>query len=144
MPCWTINPRWFCHHTWFILLCNIFLIVLLNKWTMSLMFILCNNFFHWKPLIAFLIWSTFAFLKCYTSRSYWSGKINFKINLENTIWWWKFWCKEHWKPDFITKFDWEAKIKSLQKDLSPKIVVPSWISCFSLNEDVIPSVLRPT
>ena len=42
-------------------LCDIFLTVLLNKWIMSVTFIFCNDFFHWKPLIAFLIWSTWKY-----------------------------------------------------------------------------------
>ena len=100
-------------------LCNIILIVLLNKWTMSLTFIFGNDFSHWKPLIAFLIWSTFAFLKCHISRSYRGGKTTLRLNLANTVWWWKVWCKEDWTPDSATKFGWEAKTESLQKDLSP-------------------------
>ena len=100
-------------------LCNIILIVLLNKWTMSLTFIFGNDFSHWKPLIAFLIWSIFAFLKCHISRSYRGGKTTLRLNLANTVWWWKVWCKEDWTPDSATKFGWEAKTESLQKDLSP-------------------------
>ena len=102
-------------------LCNIFLIVLLNKWTMSLTFLFWNDFSHWKPLIAFLIWSTFAFIKCHTSRSYGGGKTTLGLNFANIIWWWQFWYKEDWTPDSTTKFCWEAKIKSMQEELSPII-----------------------
>ena len=132
-----------CHHVIIscgIKLYNMFLIVLLNKWTMSLTFIFWNDFCHWKPLIALLIWSTFAFLKCQTSRSYGGGKTTLRLNLANTIWWWQFWCKEDWTPDSTTKLGWEAKIKSMQEDLSPVIWVGSWISCSSPNQDVIPSI----
>ena len=75
---------------------NIFLIVLLNKLTMSLTFIFWNDFSHWKnwkPLIAFQIWSTFVLLKCHTLRSYGGGKTALRLNLMNTIWWGQFWCK---------------------------------------------------
>ena len=44
-----------------------------------------------------------------------------RLNLANTVWWWKVWCKENWTPDSATKFGWEAKTESLQKDLSPII-----------------------
>ena len=44
------------------------------------------DFSHWKPLIAFLIWSTFAFLKCHTPHSYGGGKTTLRLNLANTIW----------------------------------------------------------
>ena len=64
-----------------ITLCNIFLILLLNKWTMSLTVIFWNDFSHRKPLIAFLIWSTFAFLKCHISRSYASEKTTLRLIL---------------------------------------------------------------
>ena len=92
-------------------LCNIFLIVLLNKLSMSLTFIFWNNFSNSKPVIAFLIWSTFAFLKCHTSGSYGGGKTTVRLTLGNTIWRWQFWCKEDWTPDSTTKFGWEAKYR---------------------------------
>ena len=112
-------------------LCNIFLIVVLNKWTMSLTLIFWNDFSHLKPLIVFLIFSTFAFLKCRTSRSYGGEKTTFRLNLANTIWWWPCWCKEDWAPYSTIKFGWEAKIKSMQEDLVPIIWAGSWISCSS-------------
>ena len=115
-------------------LCNIFLIVLLNKWNMSLTFIFWNDFSQWKPVIAYVIWSTFAFLKCHTSSSYGGRKTTLRLNLANTIWWWKFWCKEDWTHDSTIKFGWEAKVKSIQEDRSPIIWVGSWISCCSLRD----------
>ena len=114
-------------------ICNIFLIVLVNKWIMSLTIIFWNNFSHWKPLIAFLIWLTFTFRKCHTLRSYGGGKTTLRLNLENTIWWRQFWCKQDWTPESTTKFVWEANIKSMQEDLFPIIWVGSWISCSSPN-----------
>ena len=50
-------------------------------------FIFSNGFSHWQPLIAFLIWSTSAFLKLHTSRSYGGGKAILRINHANAIWW---------------------------------------------------------
>ena len=85
-------------------LCNIFVIVLLNKWTKSLTFTFWNGFSHWKPLIGFPTW-TICFWKCYTSHSYGGQKI-LRLNLANTISWWQFWRKEDWTPDSTTKFDW--------------------------------------
>ena len=99
-------------------LCNIFLIVLLNKWTMSFTFIFWNNFSHWKSLIAFLIWSAFALWKYHTSRSYEGGETTLRLNLANTIWWWQFWREEDWTNDSTMKFGWEAKIKPMQEDLA--------------------------
>ena len=146
---WTVLKCWskvdLCHViiSCGIKLCNIFFIVLLNKLTMPSTFIFWNNFAHWKPLTAFLIWSTFGFLKHHTSCSYGGGKATLRLNFAKTIWWWQFWCKEDWTPDSTTKFGCEAKIKSMQEDLSPIIWFGSWISCYSPNWDVIPSILVP-
>ena len=97
---------------------------------MPLTFIFWNDFSYWKPWIAFLIWSTFAFLKCFTSRSSEGRKTTLRLNLENTIWWWQFWCKEDWAADTTTKWGWEAKIKFMQGNFSPTIRVGSWIRRF--------------
>ena len=46
---------------------------------------LFSNVSQWKPLIAFLIWSVFTFLKCHTSRSYENGQTTLRLNRANTI-----------------------------------------------------------
>ena len=38
-------------------------------------------FSHWTPLTAFLIWSTLAFLKYHTSRTYGGGRTTLRLNL---------------------------------------------------------------
>ena len=48
---------------------------------------------------------------------------------------------EDWKPDSNIKFGWDAKIKSMQEDLSSIKWVGSWISCSSQKWDVKPLIL---
>ena len=49
-----------------------------------------------------------------------------------------------YKPNSTTKFGWQAKIKSMQGDLSPIIWLGSWISRSSPNWDVMPPILVPS
>ena len=44
-----------------------------------------KDFSYWKPLIAFLIWSTFAFSKCHAERSFRGEKTTLILNLANLI-----------------------------------------------------------
>ena len=57
-----------------------FLIVLLNKQTLSFISKLTKDFFQGNPLMALLIWSVFAFLKCHTSRSWWIVEFEIKFS----------------------------------------------------------------
>ena len=73
--------------------------------------------------------------------AYGSGKTTLRLNLANTMWWRQFWCKKDWTPDSNIKFSWEAKVKSMQENLSSIIWIGSWTNCSSLNWDVTQSIL---
>ena len=75
--------------------------------------------------------------------AYGGGKTTLRLNLANTMWWRQFWCKKDWTPDSNTKFGWEAKVKSMQKNLSSIIWIGSWTNCSSLNWGVTQSILVP-
>ena len=47
---------------------------------------------------------------------------------ELTIWWWQFWCKGEWTPEFSDKSDWSVKIESMQEEMFTLICVSSLIN----------------
>ena len=66
------------------------------------------------------------------------------FNLVNTIWWWQFWWRGEWIPKLITKFGWEAKIRSIQDKDFPRKWVGSLIIYCSRDWEVMASILEPS
>ena len=64
------------------------------------------------------------------------------MNFANAMWWWQFDWSEEWTPDFITKFDWVVKIRSIHEDEPPTMCVGSFIICSNLNWEVTLSILE--
>ena len=51
-------------------------------------------------------------------------------------WWWQFWCKDAWTPEFTDRFGWPVKTKLTQEELLVCICVGPLINCQNPFEDV--------
>ena len=114
------------------------MIVLLNKWTISLMRRFLNDFSKETCSVAFLIWKLFAYVDNAISRVHKRGGYHtFRLNFAYTRWWWQFSRSEECTPDSITRLGWDVNTRSIQEDEFDNICVGSWINYISPNWDVI-------